>query len=433
MDGCRTLRVDVMTLLVISLTAVGAAAQSPKRAVSVHSSRHFILHTDLPDREARARLASMEGTLKFAADYWQVKPRGKIQCYLIDVQENWRDAQLPHPLARISAGGIGGATVSEAVAGRDVRRRAVIYASSAEGVAEHEVVHAYCLHAFGTTGPDWYKEGMAEVAAFRGDGASGVACPAGRIQELRGAQTKSLREVTGGESMTGEISASLDAMVAGGNQLRRQVPMSEWTEQDAANVQQARLDYFWSWAVCYLLVHNPNYADRFRLLGDSYLSNRDDSFERMFGAMSREMEFEYALFLKQVDVGYRVDLCAWDWRTRFRSLERGGSMHRPVSARRGYQASGVNVTAGRRYGYRTEGAWSISAGGAETGAGGDAEGRGRLEGVILSDFTLSKPFALGAEGAFTAAATGKLYLRCEDAWNEVADNQGKIEVVLSEL
>ncbi|MBW3597167.1 MAG: hypothetical protein KY475_07815 [Planctomycetes bacterium] len=433
MDGWRTLRVGVTAHVSILLIAAAAAAQTERGSVCALTSPHFVLHTDLPDREARQALARMEATLSFVADYWKVRPRGnKIQCYLVDNQEHWRDAQLPHPLARISTGGIGGATVSESVgAGRDARREAVIYASTTPGVVEHEVVHAYCLHAFGTTGPDWYKEGMAEMAAFRGDGQSGVRCPAERVRELRGEAPKSIRNIVEANSMTGEISHSIGLMVSGGNRNRRQVPMSEWTERDAANVRQARLDYFWSWALCHLLVHNPNYSDRFHLLGDSYLLGRDDSFERMFASMSPELEFEYRLFLEHVDVGYRADLCAWDWRTRFRSLERSGASPRPVAAARGFQASGVNVAKHARYAYRALGVWSTSAD-ATTDANGDREGRGRLQGVILSDFTLSEAFPLGAEGVFTAPATGKLYLRCRDGWSELSDNRGEIEVVLSQ-
>ena len=45
-------------------------------------------------------------------------------------------------------------------------------------------------------------------------------------------------------------------------------------------------------------------------------------------------------------------------------------------------------------------------------------------------FTLSAAIPLGADNMFTAPADGRLYLRCNDAWTELADNSGEIEVVL---
>jgi hypothetical protein len=54
-------------------------------------------------------------------------------------------------------------------------------------------------------------------------------------------------------------------------------------------------------------------------------------------------------------------------------------------------------------------------------------------GAILSkdsdgEYTLSQPFPLGAEGTFKPPASGKLFVRCEDAWGSLADNQGRITV-----
>jgi hypothetical protein len=297
---------------------------------------------------------------------------------------------------------------------------------------EHEVVHAYCLQAFGATGPDWYKEGMAEVAAFRSHGHLGVQCPEERLQELRTKAPRSITQIVGAEPMTKEISQSMDAMLVAHAQSQGQVALTRWTERDAENTLQARKDYLWTWALCHLLAHNPNYAARFRSLGESYLSNRDDSFERAFGARRQELEFEHRFFLDHVAVGYRADLCAWDWQTRFREPERDDAVRRRVLAARGYQASGLAVVAGRRYKLCAEGAWSTAAEGPLHDAQG-ADGRGHLEGVILTDFRLNAPLVLGPQAIFTAPASGNLYLRCADAWNELGDNRGEVQVRITEL
>ena len=51
-------------------------------------------------------------------------------------------------------------------------------------------------------------------------------------------------------------------------------------------------------------------------------------------------------------------------------------------------------------------------------------------GVIFDDYKLSEPFELGAYGSFTPPQSGSLMLRCEDKWNELADNSGKMQVRL---
>jgi hypothetical protein len=106
-------------------------------------------------------------------------------------------------------------------------------------------------------------------------------------------------------------------------------------------------------------------------------------------------------------------------------------VQRRVLAARGYQPSGVTVSAHHRYAYQTKGDWSTRADGPLNDANG-AAGQGQLMGVVLSDFRLSEPFALGAEGVFTPPASGDLYLRCGDAWEELADNRGEVCVRFSE-
>jgi hypothetical protein len=51
-------------------------------------------------------------------------------------------------------------------------------------------------------------------------------------------------------------------------------------------------------------------------------------------------------------------------------------------------------------------------------------------GVILHDYQLEGPFELGKRGTFVAPVTGQLYLRCQDSWTELADNDGEITVYL---
>ena len=49
---------------------------------------------------------------------------------------------------------------------------------------------------------------------------------------------------------------------------------------------------------------------------------------------------------------------------------------------------------------------------------------------MLDGYKLGKEFELGESGYFTAPSNGNLYLRCRVAWNEIADNSGRVTVKL---
>ena len=165
-------------------------------------------------------------------------------------------------------------------------------------------------------------------------------------------------------------------MLAGRADSQRVVRLDTWTPADTANVRQARREYAWSWALCYLLHNNPNYAERFRTLGGDYLTRRGVSFEQLFAPMAGEINFEFGFFLQRVDVGYRVDLCRWDWHTRCRSLDDGSAVSTRCVAARGWQASGLLVTQGRTYRSEADGDWSTGADRETTDANGSPDGSG---------------------------------------------------------
>jgi hypothetical protein len=405
-------------------------ATSPDRAV--HKTAHFVLHTDLSAGDAQQLLQRMERALDFAVDYWRRDPRGRIECYVVRDQAEWPDASLPHPLARVWIDGIGGATVGSADGvGRRMRVKATVFAAPQKGIAEHEVIHAYCCQTFGLTGPDWYKEGMAEVAAFQCGGVLEVRCPEEYIDHFRKSPQASIREIISGKDFTGGIYQALDSKLAQRKDVSRHLPMSAWTQRDADAVERVRRSYLTSWALCHLMVNNSNYSHRFRTLGTSYLTGGKHSFNSLFSEVKEQLAFEYGFFVQRVDVGYRVDLCSWDWEKRFSTTDQHRKQRASVVAKAGYQPSGLLVASGARYHYRSEGSWSTSPRGILVSADGDAKGAGRLEGVVMQQYQLSEPISLGSDGSFVAPLTGNLYLRCTDRWNALADNRGEIRVQLT--
>ena len=110
----------------------------------------------------------------------------------------------------------------------------------------------------------------------------------------------------------------------------------------------------------------------------------------------------------------------------------GTTLHRTkVAAARGFQASGVEIARGQQVYYEAEGRWSTNRDGTTTDANGRSDNSGRLIGVVMNEYELGKPFFLGAKSSFSSPVDGRLYLRCHDAFHELADNDGHIVVRFS--
>jgi hypothetical protein len=397
-----------------------------------YQSRHFVLTTDLAAEPAAALLERMEAALADAVEYWRRPARGQIDCYVVRDLHNWPDYALPHPLARVVVNGIGGATLQRTSGrGRTARDTALLIASAAPGVAEHEVIHAYCAQNFGEMGPPWYKEGMAEMAVLGHGRGQGPRCSPAQLDTLRNGPAHTIHDIVSTGQSAQRLTDALDALLAQRGGDPRHVRPEAWTATDADNTRRVREEYLWNWALCYLLRNNPNYSERFRLLGGDYLTKKNDSFERLFTPMADEIMFEYAFFLQRIDSGFRVDLCRWDWHTPARPLDDATPITNRCLAARGWQASEALVTAGSSYDYEATGTWSAARHWEPTDADGHADGSGRLVGVVMRDFQLSEPFPLGCHGSFFAPMSGQLYLRCEDSWSCLGDNRGEVSVRLT--
>ena len=429
----------VLTLLPwLGRSAVQAAAwNGSEEPVKKFSSNHLDIFTDLDSREARRLAARLESTLRRIARYWGRSLTGRIECHIVDDVSSWSQADLPDPLTRILLQHLGGVTVPRTTNhhGR-TELKGVIYAKSKQGIAEHEVVHAYCCQTFGGYGPDWYKEGMADVACHQNQSERAVGCPIDTIRFLRSGTPKSLDQIVSAGPFTDPLAGAIAriAKFSNKNESRLLAPMpTVWGAAEDDMLHHVKRSYSWSWALCHFLVNNRNYSDQFRHLGQGYLNGFDVDFDKSFSAVSQELTFEFEHFILNLNQGYRVDLCRWDWKKSFTQLSERPIQSIRIKAAAGYQPTGVIVAHGEEYVYRAMGTWTTRAGNQETTADGGSRGRGRLIGVVLKDFQLSEPFPLGESGTFVAPSTGRLFLRCRDHWNQLADNSGVVRVSLDRL
>ena len=405
-----------------------------------YRSANFLLHTDLPKDEADELLKRLETMISLISKYWGRPNKQPLECFVVRDLSVWpQGAFPPEGLAKIEEGAGVTLTQTRVVRGTGeiVGAKATVYAVANRGIPQHEAVHAYCGQNFGHTGPIWYSEGMAEMGQYWRAGESRVNCHPEAVRYIRNSEPKSLNAIVNAREITGD----------------------SWE------------NYCWRWALCHLLANNPNYYDRFRPLGLGLLMDKPDAtFESVYGSMSKEISFEYLFFLQHFDLGYEVTLTAWDWKSKFRKATSSVPVTCTIEANRGWQASKLLVKAGEVFELTAEGSWQLSDDGpllspfgeeaespkpAKEGtttnkpakpkkAGGKAESKteelptmvpyesrfkpGQLVGVMFNDYELSEPFAIPNNGTFTAPADGQLFLRCEELWNKLADNKGKVSL-----
>ena len=367
-------------------------SDAPSSARDVRS-QHFLLHTDISDREGQMLLDKLETMIDLVSQYYRRPSRGVIECYVVRDVSNWPQETIPEN-ARAKILEPAGVTLTRSLG---KQRRTIVFSCDDHRTVQHEAIHAYCQQTFGSTGPTWYSEGMAEMGAYWKQGQLEVDIQPGVINYLTNAPPKKMLDIVAAGQVTGD----------------------SW---------QA---YAWRWALCHLLANNPNYSDRLKGLGVAMMSGRKASFEATYGDVAEHISFEYDQFVKNFGNGYRADLSAWQWNVKPKKLF-GKQATAKVLAQLGWQATGVLVEQGKSYDVAADGTWQITEAGEMLSGDGNVAGSGKLTGAIFKDFKLSKSFDLGEKETFVAAQDGQLFLRCHDAWTELSENSGELTVTIEE-
>ncbi len=201
-----------------------------------YRSQWFFLHTDLSGKEAKDLLDRLEKMLALVSRYWGRPPQKMIETYVIKDLKNWLRVRSmnavrrwsrrrrDHVLARFRVGARWSRRSHKPRKLRDVT--AVCYCGADHGTPQHEAVHAYCAQTFGTTGPVWYSEGMAEMGQYFRDGDNrDVQIHPGVAEYLLTEGRKNIK--------------SLNGIVN-----NREQTGDSWQ------------NYAWRWALCHLLANN---------------------------------------------------------------------------------------------------------------------------------------------------------------------------------
>ncbi len=358
-------------------------------------SQHFAFMTDVSDREWAVISEKLERMVKALETFLGRKMTGVVEGFVAKELGKFPPGLIDEPFGveKIRRGE--GVCMNSRLGNQ---RHARLYSCADHGVIQHECVHGICHLAFGSTGPTWLSEGLAELGNYWKEGDRAIDVPAPVMVTIQNATPK-----------------------------RKLLEIAIPGRTDSGTWQ----DYAWRWALCHLLANNPNYSKRFVPLAIALMEEQQGaSFESVYGPVAKEISFEYDQFLNTVGNGYRSDLTAWPWNAKFQKLGSTSEVKVKIKAQAGWQAGRVLVDAGAAYEITADGTWRIAAAGKQLDADGEADGRGRLVGAVFSDFTLSKELPLGKKTTLKAPSSGQLFLRCVDTWWELADNDGEITVTI---
>ena len=298
----------------------------------------------------------------------------------------------------------------------------------------HEATHCYMMTMPRCAAPLWYLEGMAELFATHQLNVDGQA----EFRLLPAAE----------EDFPGLGRIRLlqdDVRKEGGPRSLMRVTQIE--EADFAQTSA----YAWCWAFCWFLDHHPRYRERFGVLGKDFLAERDflDRVGTLFGDDLQSIDVEWMLFARNLCHGYDLERTVIDFQPAKPLVAGEPAATVAVKADQGWQPTGVTVEKGVWYEFVATGEYTLAddpkpwvsqpqgisfryfAG----------QPLGKLVGRVFPPAgqswgtSLNNPGIVPIGGGlhWQATASGPLYLRINEPWNELSDNQGVCQVTISRI
>lgn len=347
---------------------------------------NFNLHTDISPLQTKVLGMKLEAMHEVVRRYYKKRPNDRIECKIVADQANWANETTSGSSSRTNGYGYhySGGSLSP---GR-------VDCGDDHDEVMRAAFDAFCKSTFSATGPKWYSDGMSLMANYWELKDKKVTVAPEIVAYLKSSPPLSLMSVISDSGFS-----STDS----------------WKDKAA------------SWALCYMMIHNANYSKDFRSLGINMMMGTGETFELRFEQQMREIDFEFRQFLKNFDIGYREDLCEWNWRVTAKKLFGSDMISTEVDARAGWQATKVEVVAGETYEFVAQGQWQTDPEFESSTASG-LNGEGRLIGTIYNSYQLSETIRMSERGEFVAATDGQMFLRCDDKWNQIEDNKGRLKV-----
>ncbi len=296
----------------------------------------------------------------------------------------------------------------------------------------HEATHCFMNFMPGVDAPLWYLEGMAEYFG---------------AHQLHGEMPATFRVMpTSPHDFAGFGRISIIRKDVAANKTLSIPAMMALTASDFVVPDP----YGWSWALCAFLDGTPRYHERFqKLSGFTQGTQFVRLFAESFDEDQRDLATEWRLFQGNLQYGYDIARAAIDFKPGIPLKDEQTKQAVIVEACRGWQSSCVLLEEGQTYEVAAAGRFTLTDS-SSTSKPWVSEPRGisfryfdgRPIGTLLGclrtesgpagglDDSMLHVIELGSECKFKAPVTGTLYLRLNDAWNSLYDNQGQVNVVI---
>ena len=287
----------------------------------------------------------------------------------------------------------------------------------------HEGTHGFMNGVFGSCGPPWYGEGMAELLATHQwhDG------------QLTLNWTPTSREEV---PMWGRIKAVKDAVA------EDRAPSLDDVIEYKVNAHRQTEPYAWCWAAATLLDRHPEYQERFR--GLWRLVNRSDFSDRFVDLVGDDWDAlseQWLVFVVNLEYGHDVPKTVLDFSPGIPIS--GSKADVTVAANRGWQNTGLRLEAGTTYRLTAQGRYQVAdqprIWWCEPGGVSIRYYRGLPLGILMAAVRpdealkdgprpLVRPVAVGLGSTLTPEKTSTLHLQINDSPGELHDNRGSLSV-----
>ncbi len=401
-------------------TATKSEAEAKSVGLRVIRGKHLHLITDLPDSEEIERLPQIfDAAVPLWAKYFRIPAKTVDDWTMVGVlvgdSNRFASTAILRRVPNLRHGFSVGHWLWIREQKSDYYRRHLLL---------HEGVHGFMNNFFGSCGPSWYMEGLAELL--------GTHHWDDKTQQLTLPYFPENRETV---PYWGRIRILNDLRAE--NQTRSVESVLTMSFDEADDTPS----YAWSWALAAFLNGHPLYGD---LLRDSIVNvslphkEFTDRFRvKIESISSGRIRADWSDYLDHLDYGYDLSKTAIDDLSRGTPLKKGEKESR-VQADRGWQNGGILVEKGKTCSFLAQGRYQVgreerkilvSEPNGVTIRYYQGRPLGMLLGAVLSDkekeWTL---FPIGESTTWTSPVTGTLFFRINDFPSELSDNEGEVVV-----